>query len=229
VIELSASTFAAWRELFTGHERWVRSIVEPVAAELAAIPADSIWNGFFESGDAELYHALLLRLRPEHVIELGSGFSSSFAARALASNGRGRLTCIDPSPRASLPPQARHLAQPWQDVDPALFVALAAGDVLFIDSSHTDEEALSLYRLLDVLPSGVLVHVHDILYPHPPSFPEEYLMISYFTLRRAQWEGMASLSLLHSELGPRFVELFPSSAPVPWRVPGSTWLRRRAP
>lgn len=227
MIELSAPTFAAWRELFVGQEAWVRSIVEPVADELAAIPSDSIWNGFFESGDAELYYALLLRLRPARVIELGSGFSSSFAARALAKNGHGRLTCIDPSPRASLPPEAEHLAQPWQEVDPVRFSALAAGDVLFIDSSHTDEEALSLYRLLDVLPPGVLVHVHDILHPHPPSFPEEYLMISYFTLRRAQWEGMASLALLHHELGPRFQALFPSSAPVPWRVPGSAWLRRR--
>ncbi|MCA9708385.1 MAG: class I SAM-dependent methyltransferase [Myxococcales bacterium] len=229
MIELSAATFGAWRELFAGQERWVRGLVEPVADELRAIPADSIWNGFFESGDAELYYALLLALRPQRVIELGSGFSSSFAARALARSGRGRLTCIDPSPRASLPPQAEHLACPWQEVDPAVFSALAAGDVLFLDSSHTAEEALSLYLLLDVLPPGVLVHVHDILHPYPPTFPEEYLMISYFTLRRAQWEGMASLSLLHSELGPRFVELFPSSARVPWRSPGSAWLRRRSP
>jgi hypothetical protein len=227
MIELSAATFAAWRELFRGQEHWVRGLVAPVADELAAIPSESIWNGFFESGDAELYYALILGLRPARVIELGSGFSSSFAIRALARNGHGRLTCIDPAPRASLPPQAHHLPLPWQEVDPAVFTELAAGDVLFIDSSHTAEEALALYRMLDVLPAGVLVHVHDILHPHPPSFPEEYLMISYFTLRRAQWAGLASLSLLHSELGPGFVELFPSSAPVPWRVPGSTWLRRR--
>jgi hypothetical protein len=218
---------AAWRGLFEGQEAWVRGLIEPLVAERDAIPEDAIWNGWFESGDAELYYALLRRVKPARVIELGSGFSSSFAAHALGRNDRGELICIDPGPRVALPERARHLDAPWQEVDQAVFAALAPGDVLFIDSSHEAEETLAYYPLLDDLPAGVFVHHHDFLHPKPPCFPEENLMISYYVLRCDRWEGLVSLSLLHHRMGERFQELFPSSARTPWRSPGSTWLRKR--
>jgi hypothetical protein len=228
-IPLAATTRAAWRSLFDGQDGRVRGLLEPVRAELASIPEGAIWNGWFESGDAELYYALLRATRPERVLELGCGFSSGFAARALERNGRGSLTCIDPSPRVDLPGNARFIQAPWQEADPELFRALGPGDVLFIDSSHEAEEALAIYLLLDLVPEGVIVHHHDILYPHPPRFPEENLVISYYALRRTRWTGVAALALLHHELGPeRFVELFPSSARAPWRSPGSVWLRKTA-
>ena len=50
-----------------------------------------------------------------------------------------------------------------------MFEELGAGDILFIDSSHIAMPGTDVDRLfLDVLPrlpSGVLVHVHDILLP----------------------------------------------------------------
>jgi SAM-dependent methyltransferase len=201
----------------------------PFADELAQIPEDAIWNGWFESGDAELYYALLRRVKPARVIEIGCGFSSSFAAHALQRNQKGQLIAIDPEPRTVLPEGVRHLVACWQEVDRAVFAALAPGDVLFIDSSHDFEEALAYYPLLDDLQAGVFVHHHDILYPRPFTFPDETLMISYYALRRQRWEGLVSLSLLHDRLGERFQKLFPSSARTPWRSPGSTWLRKRIP
>jgi predicted O-methyltransferase YrrM len=226
---LSEGTLSAWRSLFAGQEDRARALIEPVSRELAEIPEEVIWNGWFESGDAELYYALLRGLKPDRVLELGSGFSSSFAARALARNGKGELTCIDPAPRVAPPHGARHLVLPWQEVDPAVFGALTWGDVLFIDSSHEIEEALAYYPLLDALPAGVLVHHHDFLHPGAPAFPEEHLMISYYVLRKNRWEGLISLSLLHHQMGERFTDLFPSSNRAPWRSPGSTWMRKRGP
>lgn len=228
MLELSSNDLNTWREMFSGQERWVRRMLQSQQEPLANIPNDAIWNGWFESGDAELYFALLLEQKPQQVIELGSGFSSSFAAQALILNGSGELTCIDPNPRASLPETARHLVMPWQQADPEVFTKLNSGDILFIDSSHTALEALSVYLLLDSLPDGVFVHIHDMLYPGEPQWEEENLMISYFTLRQTHWAGLASLALLHNQLGTGFVDLIPSSAHAPWRSPGSVWLRKRS-
>jgi hypothetical protein len=229
IVPLSSGTRATWRALFAGHEERVRGLLGAVSDELAAIPDGAIWNGWFESGDAELYYAMLRSLRPLRVVEIGCGFSSGFAQRALDMNGRGQLTCVDPSPRVMLPHRALHVCAPWQEADPGIFSSLEPGDVLFIDSSHEAEEALACYLLLDAVPPGVHVHHHDILYPNPPAHPEENLVISYYALRARSWEGVAAAALLHHELGPaRFVELFPTAARNPGRSPGSVWLRRRA-
>jgi hypothetical protein len=64
-----------------------------------------------------------------------------------------------------------------QDVDPAVFAALEAGDVLFIDSTHVAKmDSDVLYLLFQVLPTladGVLVHVHDV--PWPFEYPRIWL------------------------------------------------------
>ena len=81
--------------------------------------------------------------------------------------------CIEPYPSGQLK------AAPWaprlieacvQDVGLDTFRGLRAGDVLFIDSSHTVKVGSDVnYLLLDVVPSlaaGVVVHVHDIVFPY---------------------------------------------------------------
>ncbi len=227
-VPLSGATRAAWKDLFAGQAERVKGLLDPVRAELDLLPEGAVWNGWFESGDAETYYALLRHAKPARVVELGSGHSSGLAARALLKNGHGQLTCIDPAPRTAPPASARHVASPWQTA-PAEARALGPGDVLFVDSSHEAEEALECYLLFDAVPPGAWVHIHDILYPHPPRFPEENLVLSYFALRKERWEGVAALALLHHELGPRgMLALFPSGARAPERVPGSVWLRRRA-
>jgi hypothetical protein len=67
----------------------------------------------------------------------------------------------------------RHTAQ---DAGTAPFAALAAGDILFIDSSHilmpgTDVDLL-FNRILPALPAGVMVHVHDVFLPD--DYPAEW-------------------------------------------------------
>ena len=60
-------------------------------------------------------------------------------------------------------------AEAVQAAAPALFDRLGRGDVLFIDSSHIlmpgSDVDLMLNRVLPRLPSGVIVHIHDIFLP----------------------------------------------------------------
>ena len=82
-----------------------------------------------------------------------------------------RITCIDPAPRASLRKLGvEHRQVLLRDADPGVFEALAAGDILFIDSSHIAMPGTDVDRLfLDVLPrlaGGTLVHIHDIALPY---------------------------------------------------------------
>ena len=45
-------------------------------------------NDYFANLDAALYYALIRDLRPRRVIEIGGGFSTRIACRALECNGR---------------------------------------------------------------------------------------------------------------------------------------------
>jgi len=118
---------------------------------------------------------LLRHLRPKRVIEVGSGFSSLLMA--IGRDGhleRFRLTLGDGSTTTlSYGGSIRHaperIARRVQDVDAELWSELAAGDVLFIDSSHVAKTGSDVNHLcFEVLPRlrpGVLVHVHDIFLP----------------------------------------------------------------
>jgi hypothetical protein len=118
------------------------------------------------------------------MIEIGCGHSTRFACRAIQDaralqDGDPRdnaaateLIAIDPQPRADLSGlEIRFERTTLQQADRALFDGLAAGDLLFVDSSHilmpgTDVE-LVLTEILPRLPAGVLVHFHDMFLPEP--------------------------------------------------------------
>lgn len=134
-------------------------------------PAPRWSQDWFPRLDAAALYAIVRATRPKRIIEVGSGHSTRFLARAVADEGLAtRITAIDPRPRASL----MGLSLEWkmqsvQAVDPQLFALLEPGDILFIDSSHqvkpgSDVEFL-LEQALPRLPSGVRVHFHDIFLP----------------------------------------------------------------
>jgi predicted O-methyltransferase YrrM len=111
---------------------------------------------------------MVRRARPARIVEVGSGHSTRFLARAVADGGLAtRMTSIDPEPRAALAGlQIERIARRVQEAEPRVF---AGADLLFIDSSHklepgSDVEFL-LERALPVLAPGALVHFHDIFLP----------------------------------------------------------------
>lgn len=167
----------------------VLDAVDGFADPLQAIGTDAPapaprWNqDWFPRLDAAAAYALVRQRKPGQVIEVGSGHSTRFVARAIADGGLSTtLTAIDPAPRATL----EGLSVTWrrelvQATPLSLFQGLAAGDVLFIDSSHllmpgSDVDHL-LNRVLPVLPPGVLVHVHDIFLPD--GYPEAWAWRGY--------------------------------------------------
>jgi predicted O-methyltransferase YrrM len=150
--------------------------IDELAPELEAIGPDSPpaprWDqDWFPRLDAAAAYAIVRMTRPQRIVEVGSGHSTRFLARAVADGGLAtHITAIDPAPRASiarLPVQ--HVAVRLQECPLSLFEPLAAGDILFIDSSHqvkpgSDVEFI-LDRVLARLAAGVRVHFHDIFLP----------------------------------------------------------------
>jgi methyltransferase family protein len=96
-------------------------------------------------GDAEVLYALIRHLQPSLVVELGSGASSHFIHAALERNGTGEHHLYDPYPfsvpssRALGPLEGAVVHQERSErLDTAQVArSLKAGDVLFVDTTHT--------------------------------------------------------------------------------------------
>jgi hypothetical protein len=156
----------------------VLASIESYSAELEAIGKDAPpaprWNqDWFPRLDAAAAYAMVRTLKPKRIVEVGSGHSTRFLARAVAEGGLNtRIIAIDPAPRASIEGlKVRWLKQPAQATEPALFAGLEERDILFIDSSHqlkrgSDVEFL-LQKALPRIAKGVRVHFHDIFLPDP--------------------------------------------------------------
>ena len=136
-------------------------------------------NGYFSGFDAAVYYGIIRHLKPERIIEIGGGYSTRIAAKALAANGKGNLTCIEPYPEQRLNGDKFDLIQRRvEEIDLDFFSSLTANDILFIDSSHTVKFGSDVcYEFLEILPriaGGVWIHVHDIFFPH--DYPAEWLI-----------------------------------------------------
>jgi predicted O-methyltransferase YrrM len=174
--------YAAVEALFAAREAQFRDVLswaDDVAEDLLRIGGTAApgakgprWTqSWFPRLDAAIAYSLIRRLRPGRVVEVGSGHSTRFLARAVADGGLDtRITAIDPAPRADLAGLAVDLRRTsLQDAGADAFAGLGRGDVLMIDSSHilmpgSDVDFL-LGRVLPALPPGAIVHLHDIFLP----------------------------------------------------------------
>lgn len=138
-------------------------------------PSAYFWgNPAFSFCDAMSYWCAIRHYKPRRIVEIGSGFSSLLAAEALARNGSGQLTCIEPYPLPWLEqalPSVELIREPAQAMTPdRLNGMLGDGDILFIDSTHTvkiGSDCLWIYlKLLPAINRDIIVHVHDIYLPY---------------------------------------------------------------
>lgn len=150
------------------------------SAELKDVPAAPSDDSFFWDNvmypplDAMVYYGIIRQHKPRQIIEIGSGFSSEIAIRALDKNKHGQLVCIEPYPTARLDSKIKTpnklLKKPAEKIPTSMFSKLRAGDILFIDGSHTVKTGSDVnYLVFNVLPllkKGVLVHIHDIFLPY---------------------------------------------------------------
>jgi predicted O-methyltransferase YrrM len=163
---------------------WIEELAAPLEAIGPDAPPAPRWNqDWFPRLDAAAAYAIVGMTRPRRIVEVGSGHSTRFLARAVADGELDtQITTIDPAPRASLSGlPIRCLETLVQNADLALFQALAPGDILFIDSSHqlkprSDVEFL-LMRVLPSLRAGVRIHFHDIFLPD--DYPAEWAWRRY--------------------------------------------------
>ncbi|NUM63699.1 class I SAM-dependent methyltransferase [candidate division KSB1 bacterium] len=203
-------------------------------------------NRYFSYGDAVVLYAMLRRLRPQRVVEVGSGFSSAamldIDERFLG--GKTQFTFIEPHPErllALLRQQDLHrcsvLQMPVQKVNLATFAALAAGDVLFVDSSHVVKIGNDVRHLLSqVLPrlrAGVVVHFHDIFWPF--EYPEEWVFgghawnEAYFLHSFLQFNTAFEIVYFNSYMAVRHHERLREKMPLALKnAGGSLWLRKTA-
>ncbi len=148
-------------------------------------PAYDPGNDQFPLQDAALLRALLLELRPRRIVEVGCGWSTTVTARAIADGGFAcDLTCIEPYPRdflASIDEVTALRVERVEHTPASVFAALGAGDVLFVDSSHVAKTGSDVVHLvLEVLPrlaDGVIVHVHDVFWPH--DYPQGWVRAGF--------------------------------------------------
>ena len=175
-------------------------------------------NGNFESGDAEFLYQLIRHLKPQKIIEIGSGNSTKIAHEAVIKNHieNGKLAthmCIEPYEMPWLEKIGVKVERKLvEDCELELFAQLKRNDLLFIDSSHVIRpQGDVLHEYLEIIPRlqpGVVVHVHDIFSPrdYPDDWVwkqvlfwnEQYLLEALLSGTN-KYEIVAALNYLHHE------------------------------
>jgi hypothetical protein len=197
----------------------------------------------FSGTDVLVAYCVVRHFQPRRIIEVGSGFSSVVLGQAAAKNNSSALICIDPFPHKLLREPSRVPAlqslieSKVQELDIEFFSQLDAGDILFIDSSHTVKTGGDVnYLFLDILPRlkpGVIVHVHDIFFPFEYRrdwmlqefrFWSEQYLLQAFLIFNSEFEVLIANSYLNhyyqSDLKSAFGKL------QRW-IGGSFWMQRK--
>lgn len=211
-------------------------------------PEDDIsprWNNrYLPALDGMAIYAFIAIQRPKLFLEIGSGNSTKFARRAISDHGTGtRILSIDPRPRAEVDALCDEVVRrPLEDCDFSIFDRVGPGDVVFFDGSHrafmnSDVTAFFL-DVLPRLPSGTLVHVHDICLPDDyPAYlndaywSEQYLLATHLLAAGASTEivfpawYVSGVPALHGLLAPIWAGVELGGAD---RHGCSFWLRKRA-
>jgi hypothetical protein len=234
--------------------RMAEAELAPFVAELD-VPLDGpappgqffLRNENYESVDAELLYAIVRARRPRRVLELGSGYTTLLIGAACRRNADdGAVTehvAYDPFPRAQIfgaapPPPTRLEPLSATAVPLDAFRQLEAGDVLFVDTTHTVKLGSDVNHIvLEVLPElapGVMVHFHDIFLPweYPRAWFEEmryywaeqYLLQAFLAFNDA-FEVLLPAQALARDHPDRLAALVPSF--TSGVRPGAFWLIRR--
>jgi hypothetical protein len=202
-------------------------------------------NPAYSYADGIFLYCMMRHLEPHRIVEIGCGNSSCLMLDVNELHFGGNIDCtfIDPDPARflSLLPEderegIRLIPQMLQDVPLSRFTGLAAGDILFVDSSHVSKTGSDVnhlfFEILPRLKPGVHVHFHDVFYPfeYPKewvhagkAFNEAYLLRALLTYSSA-FEIVIFNTYLEHFHAQRFAERMPLCLR---NVGGSIWLRRR--
>lgn len=201
-------------------------------------------NGAFESGDAEYWYQLIRLVKPTRIFEVGSGYSTLMAVKAIRRNRkedpgyRCKHVCIEPYEMPWLEEAGVSVVRNKVEiVEPEFFSELEEDDILFIDSSHIIRpQGDVLFEFLELLPTlnkGVIVHVHDIF--SPKNYPKQWLeievrfwneqyLLEAFLSHNSTWNIIGSLNYLHHHHYNKLKTVAPFLTPD--REPGSFYIKK---
>ena len=199
-------------------------------------------NGSFDSGDAEALYYFVRGVQPKRIVEIGAGSTSRIINAALKLNAlegkTGEHVIIEPYENSWLEKLGcRVIRERVEHVDFSIFENLTDGDIVFIDSSHVlrpqNDCVFEYTELLPSLPSGVIVHIHDVFSPF--DYPDDWVnknfylwteqyLVEALLLNGASWEILAPLHWLSQD-----TQEFKVSCPFfeEGRRPGSIWIKKR--
>jgi hypothetical protein len=201
----------------------------------------SFGNHVFEAGDAEIFYAYMRQLAPKRVVQVGPGPATRLIADVLRRNGGAADFTVIERARAKIDPEVQGVKVIEHDarqVDPAVFGALTAGDVLVIDTDHVvTPGSLADYMLSRIIPNlnpGVLIHMHPIFLPK--SYPvgwvrgehvfwNEQDFLATFLSFNNQFEIVLAANAL-SKTAPELLGELSSRYQPMVNDPGGFWFRR---
>lgn len=199
----SASNSPRWNphpeleQIIAGGDQTYRRSLETIADyrdQLVGIqlhpqdPRDPSWaSEWLPPLDGAAIYAFIRSRSPAIYMEIGSGDSTKFAARACRDGQlETQIVSIDPKPRAEVDELCDRVHRvPLETADISLFHELSDGDVLFFDGSHrtfmNSDATVFFLEVLPQLSGGVLVGVHDIFLPYdyPREFANRYYSEQY--------------------------------------------------
>jgi hypothetical protein len=202
-------------------------------------------NASYPPPDARLLYAMVRDLEPATIVELGSGQTSRVIASACVANAadgvESRFHAFDPFPIGvdeRLPGISSLQRTPAQDVPEEVFSALRAGDILFVDTTHTvkigSDVNRIILRILPLLAEGVVVHFHDICLPYEYSrylfedyalyWGEQYLLQAFLAMNPS-FEVMFATDALCRDRRAAVEQI--GLAAGPSESGSSFWIRRR--
>jgi hypothetical protein len=203
--------------------------------------------------EADFLFAFVRAYRPRRIVQIGCGVSTALCLAAAAeADYRPEILAIDPFPTAYLQRLAAAgtitlLPHPVESLSPDQVLKAGAGDLFFVDSTHTlgpaGEVSRIILELLPRLEAGTFVHFHDIYFPYDyPGealttslfFPHESVLLHAYLANNPSCAIAASLSMLHHARPAQLSALLPRYAPRPssdglaagpGHFPSSTYLR----
>ena len=250
---------AHWREPYTmigvnGTDvdvqlQYLESVMTPdvrerlVAEDMHAYACGENGEPGYGRVEADVLYSVIRTSRPKRVVQIGCGVSTALILAAGEHAGyRPKVLCVDPYPtdflkRLAAAGSIELLARPVEALGWEPLLALHAGDLFFVDSTHTLGPAGEVSRIiLEMLPrlnDGVLVHFHDIYFPYdyPTDILEGALFFSHespllhaFLVNNPRFEILASMSMLHHQRPTQlFYSAYPRSSVA--AINNATWLR----
>ncbi len=219
--------------------------IDSLRTELLAIgnhpaPAPRWGQDWFPRLDGAAAYMMVRQHAPSQIIEVGSGHSTRFFARAAETGGLATaITAIDPAPRAALDglTTVQILRKTVHDATMIPFASLSAGDILAVDSSHilmpgSDVDFL-LNHVLPSLATGVLVHIHDVFLPD--DYPATWAWRGYNEqlgvaplLSSGSWQPLFASHFVATKMTAALADTVIAQLPLPeGAYESSLWLKKR--